>query len=203
MKFKTTRKAPKMAELTAGESQPPPVTLLEFALKKILVPVDFSESSRKALQYALNFGRQFDAELLLLHVVEPVPLVITDPMGGIPSFNTVAGGEMAVKRLAGWRREVAPLARVRTAVRTGSPQEEIIRAVDEDNIDLIIIGRYGHTGLARLFLGGTAEHVLRHAPCPALVVRTREHDFIVKSEEVSGSKLNRKSRRGNRRPRPV
>jgi universal stress protein A len=63
-------------------------------------------------------------------------------------------------------------------VRIGLPQEEIVRAAGENNIDLIIIGRHGRTGLARLLLGGTAEHVLRHAPCPALVVRERERDFI-------------------------
>ena len=59
-------------ELGRGERALPAVPLTEIRLKRILVPVDFSESSSKALQYAVSFAKQFSAEIVLLHVVQPV-----------------------------------------------------------------------------------------------------------------------------------
>jgi universal stress protein A len=204
MKYKTTNKSPVIVESNQGEVKLPPLTLPQFTLKRILVPVDFSESSQKALQYAISFARQFKAEILLLHVADPTPIVITDPMGGIASYNTSAGNETAVKELVEWRKEVAPAASVRMSIRTGErPWEEIIHTAGEDQIDLIIMGRHGHTGLARILLGSTAEHVLRHAPCPTLVVRAQEHDFIFESENSRPPKAIRKNTPGNSNLKPV
>ena len=56
-----------------------------------------------------------------------------------------------------------------------------MRAAKENNIDLIVIGMRRRTGLARLLLGSTTEHVVRHAPCPVMVIREREHDFLIKA----------------------
>jgi universal stress protein A len=66
---------------------------------------------------------------------------------------------------------------VETFVRTGRPATEIVEAATELESDLIIISTHGHTGL-KAVLGGTTEHVVRHAPCPVLVVREKEHDFL-------------------------
>jgi hypothetical protein len=60
----------------------------------------------------------------------------------------------------------------------GFPCDEIVRAAEETNTDLIIISTHGHGGWARMLIGSTAERVVRHAPCPVLVVREREHDFL-------------------------
>ena len=166
----------------------PPISLPEVNLKKILVPIDFSEPSRKAMQYALSFARQFNAELLLLHVVEFTPL--TDPAPPLPvlqdEMTRVTMHESAAKRLAEWRNEISTHVAVKASVRDGiSPHAEIVKAATEGNIDLIILGTQGRTGLAHLLIGSTAERVVRHAPCPVLVVREREHDFITSRKETS------------------
>jgi universal stress protein A len=189
MRIKANRQSGIVVELNPAGAELPPVALPEFKLKKILVPVDFSEASRKALHYAVSFARQFGAELLVLHILEPVPMA-ADPMGGLSAFSAVPTGETAARKLAQWRNEIAPNAPVRISVKTGRARREIVRTADENNVDLIIIGRHGRTGWERLLPGGTVGRVLRRAPCPALVVREREHDFIEEPEGQSASRPN-------------
>jgi nucleotide-binding universal stress UspA family protein len=165
----------------ADEEALPTASLPEVQLKKILVPVDFSECSRKALHYAESFARQFNAEVLLFHVVEPFappPEVIVAMSGTFGAQMT----EQASKQLRDWREEVDSKIKVRSAVSNGSPYLEIVRAANDNNVDLIVIGTHGRTGLAHFFMGSTAERVVRHAPCPVLAVREREHDFVSVSE---------------------
>jgi universal stress protein A len=170
----------------------PPISVPEVNLKKILVPVDFSEQSRKAMEYALSFARQFNAEVLLLHVLEfapamPVPVSPASPMPMIHDAMTqTAWREGAAKQLADWRDEIGKPLAVKASVRDGvSAHAEIVKAATEGNIDLIILGTQGRTGLAHLLIGSTAERVVRHAPCPVLVVREREHDFVTSRKETS------------------
>jgi nucleotide-binding universal stress UspA family protein len=154
-----------------------------FKLKKILVPIDFSGCSKKALQYAIPFARQFGASLVLLHVVQ---------------VNYAVGGEFAAmdyplaekelrdfseKQLAVLAREEIPAGvPAATAVRTGVPVQQIIEAARELEIDVIILSTHGHTGLKHVLLGSTAENVVRRAPCPVLVVHEQEHEFIGKED---------------------
>ena len=63
-------------------------------------------------------------------------------------------------------------------VRLGQPHREITEAAKELHVDLIVLATHGYTGLKHAFLGSTAERVVRHAPCPVLTVREREHDFV-------------------------
>jgi len=150
-----------------------------FRLKKILVPIDFSVCSKKALQYAIPFAKQFGASLTLLHVVQ---------------LNYAVGGELGMidfplmekelcdcteKQLAVLAQEEVPDGvPSATVVRTGIPVQRIIEAAKELEIDAIILSTHGHTGLKHIFLGSTAENVVRRAPCPVLVVREQEHEFI-------------------------
>jgi nucleotide-binding universal stress UspA family protein len=161
----------------------PAMALSELNLKRILLPVDFSEPSRKALQYARSFARQFNAEVLLLHVVEIVPV----PAPMVLVQDTVTQGkvhEEAAKRLSEWRKELAPEVSVRAVVSEAlDAPRQILAAATENNVDLIILGTHGRTGLAHLFVGSTAEKVVRRAPCPVLIVREREHDFVAGSEK--------------------
>jgi universal stress protein A len=171
-----------VVELESPESELPPIALSELKLKKILVPIDFSEPSRKALQYAISFAKQFSAEISLLHVVETVPMpeaVVTD--SGLMNLQL---RDVAKTQLAKWRKEI-PYAAVKTAISDGIPFREIVRAADERNTDLIILGTQGRTGLSHLFIGSTAERVVRHASCPVMVVREREHDFIEEERKTS------------------
>jgi nucleotide-binding universal stress UspA family protein len=150
-----------------------------FKLKKILVPIDFSGCSKKALQYAIPLARQFGASLTLLHVVQ-----MSYPVGG--EFATVDYTlcekelcDLTEKQLAVLaREEISAGVPAATLVRRGYPVQQIIDAASELEIDLILLSTHGHTGLKHVFLGSTAENVVRRAPCPVLVVREREHEFI-------------------------
>ncbi|HHY86015.1 MAG TPA: universal stress protein [Verrucomicrobia bacterium] len=178
MKVKTSSRSKKVVlELESGDAGLPPVPVPELRVKQILVPVDFSDASRKALHYAQSLGRQFHSELMILHVIVHVPppqtLVIETEI-----FSTEYH-EQAAKQLAEWRKDVSGPATVKAVVRQGlSAHHEIVEMARECNSDLIVIGNTGRSGLARMVLGSTAERVVRHAPCPVLVVRDSEHDFL-------------------------
>jgi universal stress protein A len=163
-----------VVEMERQEKELPAIPVPSLQLKKILLPVDFSGTSRKALSYAVSFAKQFNAEAILLHVIEPTAAAPqTETFSAIT--NSPTRREDCEEQLSQWRHEFRPGAL--TELREGSASREIVRAADERNVDLIIIGTQGRTGLARMF-GSTAEWVVRHAPCPVLVVREREHDFV-------------------------
>jgi nucleotide-binding universal stress UspA family protein len=164
-------------ETERGYSPFRPISVPEIRLKTILVPVDFSECSRKAYHYAISFAKQFNAEIILLHIVEIVP-------PGITAYDPVRleadAREAATKEMAEWRRETQAEEFTKAVLRSGaSVAQDIIRAAEDANVDLIVIGNHGHAGLSRFLLGSTAERVVRHAPCPVFVVRQSEHDFLV------------------------
>lgn len=149
-----------------------------FQLKKILVPTDFSACSQKALQYAIALAKQFSASLTLLNVVTPVADVGELGMG-TPVFPEGEIREYSMSRLAALAKsDIGKQVSAATEVRVGQPVIEIIEAAREQQIDLIIMGTHGHTGLKHFLLGSVTENVVRHAKCPVLVVREREHEFI-------------------------
>ena len=148
-------------------------------LKKVLVPVDFSACSRKALHYALAFTRQFRARLTLLHVI-PTNYFIGSEFGPIdfplPDKELRQGSERQLAELAS--SEVGTAVPVQTAVRQGQPVQEIVQFAREQGTDLIILSTHGRTGLKHVLMGSVAENVVRYAPCPVLVVREFEREFL-------------------------
>jgi nucleotide-binding universal stress UspA family protein len=149
-------------------------------LKKILVPTDFSKFSSKALRYATEFATQFGASITLLHVVEPIAY---PPESGyapveIEAVETTWRKDAKRKLEELGRKVVQPPLTARAVVRFGSPYHEITALAKEEGVDLIILATHGYTGLKHVFLGSTAEKVVRHAPCPVLTVREREHEFV-------------------------
>jgi universal stress protein A len=185
MKLKATPRARKVVvELESPEENLPPIALSELRLKKILVPIDFSAQSRKAFHYAISFAKQFNAEILLLHVVEMVPAPDVLESG---SFN-IQLRDAAADGLAEWKKQSSRQAPVQTELRDGSPFREIVRVADESNIDLIILGTQGRSGLSHFLIGSTAERVVRHAPCPVMVVREREHDFLEPEQDAKSNR---------------
>jgi universal stress protein A len=147
-------------------------------IKSILVPIDFSAPSKKGLAYAVPFAEQFGAKLTLLHVVEPIatpdfnntfPLVIADE-------KVVAACKNRLDRIAR-DQKIDPKLIEKTLVRSGRSFNEIADAARTLKADLIIISTHGYSGLKRVFLGSTTERVVRHAPCPVLVVREHEREF--------------------------
>jgi nucleotide-binding universal stress UspA family protein len=150
-----------------------------LAIKQILVPVDFSNCSLKALTYAVAFARQFKAAITVLYVVQPY-YVAGDYAGGL-DYATLEQEieENSTRRLKELAKEViGASAKYTVLIERGRPVDEIARTADELNIDLIIISTHGHTGLKHVVLGSTAENVVRHAPCPVLTVRVEEHEFV-------------------------
>lgn len=163
-------------ELSPKETQMP-VPTSPFKIRKILVPVDFSECSNKAVQYAEAMANQFDAELVLLHVVEEYlptsELVLVDTTALLQELRDTAKRD--VDKL---RDQIDPHIDASSEMRCGSPYNEIVRAAEQMDADLIIMSTHGRTGFIHTFMGSTAERVVRHARCPVLVVRERERDFV-------------------------
>lgn len=165
-------------ELGADEAQIPTGTRPDvFKLKRLLVPVDFSDCSKKALQYALAFGKQFGAELVLVHVVQPY--VPVPEMAAVDTQLILSRmRESAESELAKWRQAVSDDVAVKSQLRVGRAHHEIVSAADELDADLILMSTHGRTGLGRALLGSVAEHVTRYAHCPVLTVREKEHEFV-------------------------
>ena len=149
-----------------------------FQLRKILVPLDFSDCSKKALQYAIPFAQHFNASIILLHVIQIN--FVGGEFGSIdfPLMETELR-ESRTKQLEAFARdEIRQRVPTETLLRTGQPVSEIVLAAKKLGVDLIIISTHGHTGLKHVFLGSTTENVVRYAPCPVLTVRDHEHEFI-------------------------
>lgn len=151
-------------------------------LARILLPTDFSENSNVALKYACAFAEKFSSELHLLHVVQDLVAMVPEPGLAFPPpgdyMNELkASAEQALVRLPG--DDCGKVGAVVREVRQGPPFVEIIRYAREREIDLIVMGTHGHSGLAHMFLGSVAERVVRKAPCPVLTVRPGEHQFVM------------------------
>jgi nucleotide-binding universal stress UspA family protein len=152
----------------------------KLKLERILVPLDFSECSLKALRYSIALSRQFHASQTLVHAVHP------EYYFSSPDFDTANYGSLiddtqraAVRQMNTLRKDIrfADL-KVSTEVRVEHPVREIVEAAKRENSDLIVLSTHGHTGLDRVLLGSTAENVVRLASCPVLVVRDLEHEFV-------------------------
>jgi nucleotide-binding universal stress UspA family protein len=170
-----------MTKTSSPKEEQPGGVKNPILLKRILVPIDFSEYSKNSLRYAVPFARQFGAELILVYVVEPTvyPSDVAFGQMGIPSLERELRerGKVELDRLveAHTGEEVA----VRTMIRTGKPYLEIINVAKEETVDLIIIATHGHSGVEHVLFGSTTEKVVRKAPCPVLTLRSPEHEFIV------------------------
>jgi len=169
------RKRPRRPERSKGTG-----TRGAIALKRILVPIDFSGHSKNALKYAIPFARQFRASIDLLYVVEPTiyPADFSFGQIGFPNVEEELRTRGALELATLVKRQIRGRVPARTAVRTGKPFYEINQYALESRIDLIIIATHGHSGVEHILFGSTAEKVVRRAPCPVLVVRTGEHDFV-------------------------
>lgn len=141
-------------------------------IRKILVPSDFSDYSVTAFEWAQEFAAKWDAQVLVLHVFSTTPPVPT--MEGM-SINLAqfeadlrADIDTRLKQFTA-NPSIAPK-QIQTKVVVGSAFHEICQVAEQDQIDLIIMGSHGRTGLQHVLLGSVAERVVRHASCPVLVV---------------------------------
>jgi nucleotide-binding universal stress UspA family protein len=157
---------------------------MPVSINKVLVPIDFSDYSKSALKYAVNFAKSFNAEILLIYVVEPIIYPPDFSMGqiAIPTVNT-EWDERAKEELDKLAKNQIPSdVKVKTIIKTGKPFVEIIETANEEDIDLIIIATHGHSGVEHILFGSTAEKVVRKAPCPVLTLREPIKGFNFKEE---------------------
>lgn len=141
------------------------------SVQQILVPLDFSEESVAALEYAVPFAAQFRAKLTLLHIVDAAPLPMVEGFYDYPPERVVESSEKLITDLAEKYATRDGQPALATYVGTGIPEIEICRQAREREVDLIVLNTHGYTGLRLALLGGITQSILQHAPCPVLVVR--------------------------------
>jgi nucleotide-binding universal stress UspA family protein len=154
-------------------------------LKRILVATDFSPTSDAALKYGIELATAFNAELHLLNIPEnPGQAAEAEyPIGLFENMRNAAYDRLG--RLL--PPEVAVKVRAEFSMRIGIPADEITKYASERDIDLIVIGTHGRTGIAHAVMGSVAEKVVRKGPCPVLTIHNPEHEFIVPEKTADQS----------------
>jgi len=138
-------------------------------IKRIVVPVDFTDFSRRAADYAVMLARRFKAKVVLVHVIEPFTYDINETMWVVDHYTAlqaIAKRLLAQQQKAVSRKGVA----ARTVLLRGRPSYEIVEEARKRRADLIVMGTHGRTGLEHVVLGSVAERVVRLAPCPVLTI---------------------------------
>jgi nucleotide-binding universal stress UspA family protein len=139
-------------------------------VSKILVPIDFSEHSEKALAYAVDLARALGSTVHLVHVY-PITAYAAPPL--LPGPMVFAQFRDESQRVFGElmtrvKRDYS--ADLTGSLKEGVPHVEILRCASELGIDMIVMGTHGHTGIEHLLLGSVAERVVRGAKVPVLTV---------------------------------
>lgn len=139
-------------------------------IKKILVATDFSDLSAAAVEYARAFAAKFDAKICLAHVVDTAPLI--GPGGGSSltmSHEIEKDATKELKRYAA--KHLGSLRKLELIICEGDPRQEIVKLVEREKIDLIVMATHGRTGLAHVILGSVAERVVQNSPVPVVLVK--------------------------------
>jgi nucleotide-binding universal stress UspA family protein len=137
--------------------------------RKIVVGIDGSEGSKKALRWAVAEAQLRSAAIEVIHVWNFSPLV--DPIGGIAYVPMDDLLESAQAVAANTVKSVADIlgdTHITTTVKQGSASQALLKAAEDAG--LLVVGRRGHGGFIGLLIGSTAEQVAHHAPCPVVVV---------------------------------
>ncbi len=151
-------------------------------IKKILLPTDFSDTSKEALKYAVSLAGEYGARLTVLHVINRqllteglnLPRVIS-----MEELETEMKKE-AARQMAAFLKEAREAEGIKplTVILDGVPAAEITRYAKDEDVDLIVIGTHGRGAIEHMLFGGTAEKVVRKAPCPVLLVKPAQREFI-------------------------
>lgn len=135
--------------------------------KKILFPTDFSSCSDAGLEHATTLARESGATLLIVHVAEPPAAYGGGEMYyGVPEPDTKALAKMLEAVVP-----TDPSVRYEHRLLSGDPANEVVELAKEENVDLIVIGTHGRTGLRRLLMGSVAEAIVRRANCPVFTFK--------------------------------
>ena len=144
-------------------------------IRRIMFASDFSEASREAKEAALSFCEQLDAELHVVHVFDLSSLQMPSPYYFLPGVDTWLDDQIDVVREQGKSMLTQLVHELKCEVHThfveGRPGIEIVKAALDHEIDMVVLGTHGYTGLNRLIMGSVAEYVVRNAHCPVLIVK--------------------------------
>jgi len=146
--------------------------------KKIVCPIDFSEFTDEIVKYAVNITKKFNAELHLIHII-PNLNYFTPYESFLTPENLVAIEKNIEKEVEKDFERVTkdidvPLKKI---VKTGVTFVEIIDYIKEEDIDLVVMGTHGRSGIEHILIGSVAEKVVRKSPCPVLTIRPRGRKF--------------------------
>jgi nucleotide-binding universal stress UspA family protein len=159
-----------------------------LAIKTILVPTDFSETSEVAVRYGKSLAETFGAALHVIHVVQEP---FAQPWAVEAYGFSLATLQEEWQRDASARVEGILTPEERTALNAtlttvlGHPYVEILRYAQDHSVDLIVLGTHGRGPLGHLVMGSVAERVVRKAPCPVLTVRHPQHQFVLPDQKAS------------------
>lgn len=145
-------------------------------IKRILVPVDFSEAGKPALLYAKDFARLTGASICLVHVMEHVYSGGQTYFGARMDYvqlDAAAMRERISRELGALQVGIFRDLKTNFEVREGPAFHEIVSVADEVRADIIVMATHGYTGLKHVVMGSTTERVVRHAKCPVVVVRSQ------------------------------
>jgi nucleotide-binding universal stress UspA family protein len=169
-------------------------------IKRILVPVDFSAPSLRALDYAVELGRALRAKLVLLHAVEPVSYAVAGDMYGLGMDlgNVYLQIERAARaRLAGLAGQVRTRrAAVRAVLASGTAHQVILDTAKASKADLIVMSTHGRSGLSHVLIGSVAERVIRTATCPVLTIPDRSAERSSQARRRQPPRAPRQGRKG-------
>jgi nucleotide-binding universal stress UspA family protein len=145
-------------------------------IKKILLPIDFSEGSKKLLKFATYFAEKFGATIFIVSVVEfqaTYSYYDFDPLDTITTLkeDVMDYAQKQMDTFLEDNRDQLTVP-VESSLLTGRVAEELIRYAEDERVDMIIIGTHGYKGLDRMLFGSVAEKVIKLAPCPTLTVNT-------------------------------
>src|SRR5260370_9338183 len=160
------------AALTATEED-------DLTVKRILVPIDFSEHSKKTVSCAMNLASRDNAMVKVLHVFQisdyvATPFARRNQQADQVKSQIDAAEQEARESLAAFEQQFLNRGiKVEAYIRVGYPFDEIVAMADHFNVDLIVIGSHGCSGITRFLVGSTPERVVEPAPCPFLVVKER------------------------------
>ena len=160
-------------------------------IRRILVPMDFSECSRRGLRYAVAMAERFGSEIVLVHAIEaplnlpPQTLVRLDPEGpAMPIMDYVR--EAADRRLNAMLAELS-LASIpaQGVISVGDVRDVVLENAKTHNVDMIVMGTHGRKGLRHLLIGSVAEDIVRRSEVPVLTTRMHgEHASVPPTESA-------------------
>lgn len=147
------------------------------AVRRVMVPIDFSEASVHALKHGRELALTYGAEIVALHAIEEVVLPMAYGMAP-KQVDAEAVRPNVEKALADLLAEHVGVEHARAEIRVGYPPQEILDAITDESIDWVVMGTHGRQGLNRLLMGSVAERIVRHASCPVLTLQENSRSIV-------------------------